>query len=74
MPCEHLMRYQVTDLIVHYWTGYGSLCNTADARKRNSLSAPSRHAVTCESCKTLIAKLDEFDREMRAPVRVDGAQ
>jgi hypothetical protein len=53
-------------LIVHYWTGYGSLCNTADARKRDSLSAPSRNAATCERCRTLLGKLDEINREIRA--------
>lgn len=58
--------------IIHYWTGYGSLCNTADARKQNSLSAPGRNAVTCESCKTLLQKLDDMNREIRAVERTGG--
>lgn len=64
----------MSDLIVHYWTGYGSLCNTADARKQNSLSAPSRNAVTCESCRTLLGKLDEMNREIRTAERTGAPQ
>ncbi len=43
---------------LHYWTGYGTLCFTADARKRDSQVAPDRSHVTCARCLTLLAQLD----------------
>jgi hypothetical protein len=43
---------------LHYWTGYGTLCFTTDARKRDSQVAPDRARVTCERCLTLLARLD----------------
>lgn len=49
---------------IHYWTGYGNLCATADARKRNSRSSAKRKEVTCESCKTLLRNMDELVRAL----------
>jgi hypothetical protein len=52
---------------LHYWTGYGTLCFTTDARKRDSQVAPDRARVTCERCLTLLARLDSTTGQQSPP-------
>lgn len=38
--------------IVHYWDGYGNLCNTADGRRWTAKSSSAIAEVTCERCRS----------------------
>lgn len=43
--------------VIHYWSGYGNLCNTADGRRNDSKSSRRLEQVTCERCRTNLERL-----------------
>lgn len=49
----------MTERIMHYWTNYGTLCWTTDARRQNSQCSALREEVTCERCLHNLAQLDK---------------
>ena len=46
--------------IVHYWDGYGNLCNTQDGRRNDAKSSAVIFEVTCERCLSNLEKIGKL--------------
>jgi hypothetical protein len=49
---------------VHYWTGYGNLCMTADGRRGDAQCSAERSEVTCERCLKNLAAIDAQGKDV----------